>query len=247
MRACVITFVMIAFALVAFAPGVRPCTIAVLNWIEQAGMWAPAVLVLIYVVATVGMIPGTLLTLGAGAIFGLWIGTLSVVIGSNLGAIAAFGLGRTLMRSCTETMIARNRSLIALDQAVAAEGFRIVLLSRLSPLFPFNLLNYAFGMTRVSLRDYALASAVGMLPGTLLYVYLGAAAGGLATLTADGSGSETSRLSFTIGLIGTVILTLYLHRLAGTALAGHDLVGTCDSAPAENKPIAEQEVLTLSD
>ncbi len=237
MRSFVVTALLVAMALVAFAPGVRQCTLATLNWMEQLGVWGPIALILIYIIATVGMIPGTLLTVGAGALFGLWIGVLAVVIGSNLGAIAAFLLGRTLMHGWTEAIVARSPNIAVLDRAVAQQGFRIVMLTRLSPLFPFNLLNYAFGMTSVSFRDYVVASAVGMLPGTILYVYLGAAAGSLAKLTTEAEGNVASRLWFAIGLVITLVLTVYLHRLAHTALARQHLVGT---ASAGNSIIAEQ-------
>ncbi|MCI0332881.1 MAG: TVP38/TMEM64 family protein [Planctomycetes bacterium] len=226
MRPFLVTILMIALALVAFAPGVRQCTLAALDWVQQAGAWGPAALALIYVIATIGMVPGTLLTLGAGALFGLWMGVLAVVIGSNLGAIAAFVLGRTLLRGWTQAMLSRTPNLAVLDRAVAQQGFRIVLLTRLSPLFPFNLLNYAFGMTNVSLRDYVAASAVGMFPGTVLYVYIGAAAGSLAKLRSDADDSAASRLSFAIGLVVTLMLTAYLHRLAQAALARQRLIGT---------------------
>lgn len=225
---------MVALALVAFAPGVRQCTLAALDLTQQTGAWGPAALALIYVIATIGMIPGTLLTLGAGALFGLWMGVLAVVIGSNLGAIAAFVLGRTLLPDWTQAILARSPNLAVLDRAVAQQGFRIVLLTRLSPLFPFNLLNYAFGMTNVSLRDYVAASAVGMFPGTVLYVYLGAVAGSLAKLTSDAESYPASRLSFAIGLVFTLALTAYLHRLAQTALARRHLIGATASTSVDN-------------
>ena len=92
--------------------------------------------------------------------------------------------GRTLARGFIEAKISHNPRFRAIDQAVKHEGFKIVLLTRLSPVFPFNLLNYAFGLTPVSLRDYFLASWIGMLPGTVMYVYLGSAAKNLADLAA---------------------------------------------------------------
>src|SRR5262249_61840093 len=129
--------------------------------------------------ATVFAVPGSLITLGAGAAFGLIRGTLAVSAGSTLGAAAAFLLGRTLARGWVEHKVANKPRFRALDQAIGAEGFKIVLLLRLSPVFPFNVLNYALGLTRVSFRSYLVASWIGMLPGTVMYVYLGAALGSL--------------------------------------------------------------------
>jgi uncharacterized membrane protein YdjX (TVP38/TMEM64 family) len=160
------------------------------------------------------MIPGTLLTLGAGAIFGLWTGTLTVVAGSNVGALAAFLLGRSLFRDWARAIVTKNDRLSVLDRAVATNGFRIVFLTRLSPLFPFNVLNYAFGVTRVSTKDYVVASVLGMLPGTFLYVYLGASAGNLLALRNSNERDSLSMTQFAFGLLITLVLTVYLHRLA---------------------------------
>src|SRR5512134_2247807 len=134
-------------------------------WVESLGVWGPVVFVLGYIVATVAFVPGSLLTLGAGAIFGLVQGTALVLAGATLGASAAFLVSRYLARDAVERRLAGNARFAAIDRAVGAQGRKIVLLLRLSPVFPFNLLNYALGLTRVSLADYALA-AFGMLPGT---------------------------------------------------------------------------------
>ncbi|MGE3239482.1 MAG: TVP38/TMEM64 family protein [Pirellulales bacterium] len=204
--------------LLAFAPGICDCTLAALGWIEQIGVWGPIALIAIYLVATVALIPGTLLTLGAGAIFGLWIGTITVVIGSNAGALAAFLLGRSLFCDWARSIAKKSDRLLSLDNAVAENGFRIVFLTRLSPLFPFNVLNYAFGLTRVSAKDYVVASAVGMLPGTFLYVYLGASAGSLLALRQTDQSDMASQALFGAGLVATIILTAYLHRIAQVQL-----------------------------
>jgi len=204
--------------LLAFAPGVCDCTLASLEWVDGIGPWGPVALLAIYVVATLVMIPGTLLTLGAGAIFGLWTGTLTVVIGSNFGALAAFPLGRSLFCGWARSIVKKNNHLSVLDRAIAQNGFRIVFLTRLSPIFPFNLLNYAFGVTRVSTKDYVVASVLGMLPGTFLYVYLGTSAGNLLALRNSSESDSLSMMQFAIGLLITLVLTVYLHRLAQNQL-----------------------------
>ena len=159
-----------------------------LAWIESAGAIGPLVFFGLYIAACVFMLPGSILTLGAGAVFGVVNGSLLVSLSSTVGATAAFLVGRYLARDMVAHRISGNDTFSAIDNAVAGEGWKIVGLTRLSPVFPFNLLNYAFGLTRVSLRDYVLASWIGMIPGTLMYVYLGSLAGSLAELGEKESG-----------------------------------------------------------
>ena len=190
-----------------------------LEWISHLGVWGPVVFVLIYVMACVLLVPGSLLTLGAGVVFGLVRGTIIVAIGATLGATAAFLVGRYLARDFVARKIAGDARFKAIDDVVAREGWKIVLLARLSPAFPFNLLNYAFGVTQVSLRDYFFASLAGMLPGTILFVYLGQLAGDLASL----GQTERNRTSaewalYGAGLLATVLLTVCLTRIAKKAL-----------------------------
>jgi uncharacterized membrane protein YdjX (TVP38/TMEM64 family) len=125
-----------------------------------------------------------------------------------------------LARGFIERRIAAHPRFAALDRAVGRQGFKIVLLTRLSPLFPFNVLNYAYGLTRVSLRDYVLASWMGMLPATILYVYLGSAAKSLADVSAgrvEGGAGQT--VLFFLGLAATVVVTVYISRLARRELS----------------------------
>jgi len=190
-----------------------------LAWAQGIGPWGAVLLGAAYIPAALLFVPGSLLTLGAGFAFGVVLGTVTVSIGSTLGASAAFLAGRTLARGFIETKIANNIRFRAIDQAVKQEGFKIVLLTRLSPVFPFNLLNYAFGLTPVSLRDYFLASWIGMLPGTVMYVYLGSAAKTLADLAAGKvEGGTGQQMLFGVGLIATVAVTIAVTRVAKRAL-----------------------------
>jgi uncharacterized membrane protein YdjX (TVP38/TMEM64 family) len=189
------------------------------GWVEGLGAWGPVVFILGYAAATVAFIPGSLLTLAAGAIFGLARGTLYTLLGATLGAAAAFLVARYLARGAIERRIAGNARFAAIDRAVGSEGFKIVALLRLSPVFPFNLLNYALGLTRVRFVHYFLAS-IAMLPGTLLYVYYGKAAGSLAAV-AGGAKAEKGTaywVTLGIGLAATVVVTTFITRLAGKAL-----------------------------
>lgn len=191
-----------------------------LGWIDGLGPAGAAVFVVVYVVACVFFIPGSILTLGAGVVFGVVKGSVLVSVASTLGATAAFLVGRYLARGWVARKIEGNAKFKAVDEAVAREGWKIVGLTRLSPVFPFNLLNYAYGLTRVSLRDYFFASWIGMLPGTVMYVYLGSLAGDLARL---GAGEHTRSAGewalYGVGLAATVAVTVYVTRIARAALA----------------------------
>lgn len=199
--------------------GIQPLITNLLDWVEHLGFWAPIAFILIYNLATIFLIPGSLLTLGAGVIFGVIWGSIYVSIGSVMGAIFAFLIGRYLTRDWVARTLENYENFKMIDQAVGAEGWKIVGLTRLSPIFPFNLLNYALGLTNVSLKDYFLASWIGMLPGTILYVYVGSLVGSLAQLgTAERSRSPIEWLLYGIGLIATLIVTLYITRIAQNAL-----------------------------
>jgi len=211
--------VIAALVVVGRQPGVREGLLTALRWIQGQGPAGAVVFALIYVAACILFIPGSLLGLGAGAIYGLARGTALVSVASTLGATAAFLVGRYLARGWVARRIAGNDRFAAIDAAVGREGWKIVALTRLSPVFPFNLLNYAYGLTRVSLRDYVLASWAGMFPGTLLYVYLGSIAGDLAALGTSGAGPTRVRWAFTaLGFVATAAVTIMVSRLARNAL-----------------------------
>ena len=188
-------------------------------WVQGLGAWGPIVFVAGYVAACVLFIPGAILTLAAGVIFGLGRGVLYVLIGAVLGSAAAFLVARHLARRLVEQRIAGNAKFAAIDEAIAREGLKIVLLLRLSPVFPFNLLNYALGLTRVSFRSYLIGS-LGMLPGTVLYVYYGTALGSLAQVASGQSlqGGRAGRALLIAGLAATIAVTIVITRAARRAL-----------------------------
>jgi uncharacterized membrane protein YdjX (TVP38/TMEM64 family) len=187
-----------------------------LDWIGKLGPWGPVIFIAIYVVATVFFIPGSVLTLGAGAVFGVALGSVCVSISATLGATAAFLVGRYLARDAIARKIEKNEKFAAIDRAVASEGWKIVFLTRLSPVFPFTLLNYAFGLTRVRLSHYVLASWIGMMPGTVMYVYLGS----LVNVGAGHRQRTTGEwVLYGVGLLATIVVTVFVTRLAKKALA----------------------------
>ncbi len=192
----------------------------VLEWIEGLGPAGPLLLIAVYVLACVLSVPGSLLTLGAGVVFGVFEGYLYAAAGSVLGATAAFLVGRTIARDWVKRKLESNERFRAIDQAVARKGWRIVFLTRLSPVFPFNLQNYMYGITGVSLRDYFFASWIGMIPGTILYVYLGSAAGSLSDAAAGTTGGGSAKTAlFVVGLLATLFVTIYVTRVARSALS----------------------------
>lgn len=188
-------------------------------WVRSAGVFGVAVFAVVYIAAAVFMLPGSVLTLMAGFAFGPVWGTLLVSPVSVLAAALAFTLGRTVARERVAARAAGDARFAAIDRAIGDQGFRVVALLRLSPVLPFNLLNYALGLTRVSLRDYVLASWIGMLPGTILYVYLGSVATNLGG-GAPSDDADTARVAlYWVGLLATVLATVVITRAARRALA----------------------------
>lgn len=204
-------------------------------WVESLGVLGPVVFVAGYALAVVLFIPGSILTLAAGAIFGLAEGTFLVFVAAVLGSTLAFLIARHGARHAIERRIEGDRRFAAIDQAIGAEGRKIVFLLRLSPVFPFNLLNYALGLTQVTLVDYLIAS-LGMLPGTLLYVYLGKLGGDVAAV-AGGVETETGAGEWVVRILGfaaTLVVTLFVTRIARRALDGatSEAAGSADGLEA---------------
>lgn len=207
-------------AAVAWLP-VRAGLEAGIGWIEGHGAIAWLAFVVGYIVAAVLLVPGSILTLGAGFVFGLPLGVVLVSAGSVLGAVGAFLVGRFLARDWVAERTAGMARMRALDSATHHEGFTIVLLARLSPLIPFNLLNYALALTGVRFRDFVLATWIGMLPATVLYVYIGSLAMSLTELGAGVDGGWATRGLLIVGFAATVALTLLITRKATRALDRH--------------------------
>jgi uncharacterized membrane protein YdjX (TVP38/TMEM64 family) len=189
-------------------------------WVEGLGALGPLVFIAGYAAAVVAFAPASLLTLAAGAIFGVVEGTVYVFAAASAGACLAFLVARHAARGLVERRIAGDRRFAAIDRAIGRDGRRIVLLLRLSPAIPFNLLNYALGLTRIRFADYALAS-IGMLPGTLAYVYSGSLLGEVAA-AAGGAPMErglAQQALFAAGLVATLAATVLVTRTARRALA----------------------------
>ncbi|MGH7194011.1 MAG: TVP38/TMEM64 family protein, partial [Candidatus Saccharimonadales bacterium] len=213
LAACAVLLVAVAAA--AYWLPVGPYLQALLEWIRGMGAWGPVVLAIAYVIATVCFVPGSVMTLGAGFLFGVVMGALTVSLASVAGASAAFWLGRTIARGWVQQRFAADPRFQALDRVIGREGFKVVLLVRLSPVIPFTAINYALGLTNISYRDFLLASWIGMLPGTILYAYLGSTLHSLADLSrGSAAGGPASQVFFGVGLVITLFATFVVTRIA---------------------------------
>lgn len=190
-----------------------------LEKVRLLGPWGPVAAAFLYVPACVLMIPGSMLTLGIGFLFGLVRGIMAVSAGSVAGATAAFLIARYAARDRVKRKMDNQPVFQALDSALHDGGLKLVILIRLSPAFPFVVLNYIFGVTQVTLRDYVLGSWIGMFPGTVMYVYLGSIAASLTDLSSEGVTRTPAQWALTgVGLVATVVVTVWLTRAAKKSL-----------------------------
>ncbi len=208
----------VAAAALAFGPRAAAAIPQFAAWVEGLGAVGAAAFVLAYVVVTVSLVPASLLTLAAGAVYGLARGIPLVLAGAALGATAAFLLSRYALRDAVERRLASRPRLAAVMDAVSRDGRRIAFLLRLSPAVPFGLLNYALGATRLRLADFVVA-LVGIVPGTSLFVYYGAVAGSIAEAAAGEGRSAAEWALLGAGLVATLLATVLVSRAARRALA----------------------------
>ncbi len=195
-------------------------------YVQGLGFAGYVLYAVVYAICCVLFVPASVLTLGAGAIYGLWVGTAVVVCGATLGATLSFLLARTVLRKKVEGMTSGNAKFRALDKAIGKEGAKIVFLVRLAPVFPFTYINYAFGLTGVKTLPYIVASLVGMLPGTLAYVYIGSAAANV------GAADMTKKIVLGVGILIAIGVTIFVARIASKAIKNAGV----DEVPEAPKP-----------
>jgi uncharacterized membrane protein YdjX (TVP38/TMEM64 family) len=191
------------------------------DWVAHMGLAGIFIFIGLYAVATVLLAPGAVLTIGAGFAFGLWKGFVAVSAGATLGAALAFLVARFLARDKVEAIAKRNEKFRKIDNAIAREGAKLIFLLRLSPVIPFNLSNYFYGLTGVKFWPYVLASWIGMMPGTFLYVYISIA--GKAAFAAAAGGEAIKHdwqywTFFGVGLAATAAVTVWVTKIARDAL-----------------------------
>jgi uncharacterized membrane protein YdjX (TVP38/TMEM64 family) len=190
------------------------------DWIGRMGALGILIFIIVYAVATVLLAPGSILTIGAGFAFGLWKGFLAVSAGSTLGAALAFLVARFIAREKVEAIAQQNHKFRKIDSAISQQGAKLIFLLRLSPVIPFNLSNYFYGLTSVKFWPYVLASWIGMIPGTFLYVYIGTA-GKAAVSAAAGEAVNHGWQYWTlmsVGLVATIVVTIWVTHIARDAL-----------------------------
>ena len=193
-----------------------------LDWLDALGIWGPLLFIMIMVLVVVLVLPGVMFTAGAGFVFGLVEGTVYVVVGTTLGAGLAFLIARYLFGDRASQFVLRRARLRLVSEELTPHGWKIVLLTRLVPFFPYKLSNYFFGLTRFSLRGFMGGTFVGIIPLSLHNVWLGSIAAGI---TVPG-GHIAARTPFEWvlyggGFLAIVGLVVYLNRLARRALAGY--------------------------
>src|SRR5213594_4638943 len=195
------------------------------TWVGQMGIAGICIFIAVYAVATVLLAPGSILTIGAGFAFGLWKGFLAVSAGATLGASLAFLVARFIAREKIEAITRRNETFRKIDNAIGKRGAKLIFLLRLSPVIPFNLSNYFYGLTAVRFWPYVLASWIGMMPGTFLDVYIGAAGKAAVSAVADGEAMKHGWQYWTfmsVGLVATIIVTIWVTKIARNALKRTD-------------------------
>jgi uncharacterized membrane protein YdjX (TVP38/TMEM64 family) len=202
--------IVIALSILAKMLPIRSWIASLIDWVQQLGPVGVIVFIAAYAIATVLFLPGWIFTVSAGLVYGIVRGTAIALTGATIGATLAFLVARYFLRENVE-QFAR------IDDAIGINGWKIIGLLRLSPLIPFNFSNYFYGITSVSLGAYVAISAIGMLPGTLLYAYLGAI--GKAGVTSGASPHSKWQYVFLgIGLIATIAVTILVSRIARSAL-----------------------------
>lgn len=221
MRSIAVSILFVAVILIVlFYAGAHEQVLLLLNWIDQRGAWAPLIFILVMALVVVLVLPGVMFTTGAGFVFGLVEGTVYVVLGTTFGATLAFLIGRYLFGATARRFVFAHAKLRLISEGLEPEGWKIILLTRLVPFFPFKLSNYFFGLTPFSLRAFIGGTFVGIIPFSLHSVYLGSIAADLATM--GERHAERTAVDWVIyggGFAATIVIVVYLNRLARRALA----------------------------
>ena len=205
------------------------------GWVGQMGVVGIFIFAGVYAMATVLLAPGSILTIGAGFAFGLWKGFLAVSAGATLGAALAFLVARFIARDKIEAIAKRNEQFRKIDNAIGKQGAKLIFLLRLSPVIPFNLSNYFYGLTAVKFWPYVLASWIGMMPGTFLYVYIGTASKAAVSAVAGVEAVKHGWQYWTFiggGLVATVVVTIWVTKIARDAVRKTEITET-ERSPSE--------------
>jgi uncharacterized membrane protein YdjX (TVP38/TMEM64 family) len=212
-----VVLIVVALSIASAILPIKAWVHSFINWVQHLGPAGVIVFIIAYALATVLFLPGWIFTVSAGLIYGIVGGTLVALTGAVIGATLAFLVARYVLRKNIEEFAGKNPRFKAIDDAIGKNGWKIVGLLRLSPLIPFNLSNYFYGITSVTLKAYVAVSAVGMIPGTLLYAYLGAI--GKAGISGEKTQQGMAQyILLAVGLVATIAVTVLVSRIARNAL-----------------------------
>ena len=212
-----LALIVIALSIASVVLPVKDWIRSFIAWVQELGPIGVVIFIAAYALATVLFLPGWIFTVGAGLVYGILGGTLVALTGALIGATLAFIIARYFLRRNIEEYTSRNPRFKAIDEAIGKNGWKIIGLLRLSPLIPFNLSNYFYGITSVSLKAYVAVSSIGMIPGTLLYAYLGAI--GKAGISGEKTQHSVAQyVLLGVGLVATIAVTVLVSRIARNAL-----------------------------
>jgi uncharacterized membrane protein YdjX (TVP38/TMEM64 family) len=186
-----------------------------MEWVQQSGWIGVAGFIVFYTLTCVFFLPGSILSVGAGAIYGFWFSTVLVTVSSTIGAMVNFLTSRYLARGWMHRKLSQSAKFRALEKAVCAEGWRMILISRMSPIIPHSLVSYAAGLIRISFWRFTLGSFVGFLPQSAAYTYVGAVVGKAVRTSAGVTAHDpVTWLFYCIGLVATLAVTVLTTRIA---------------------------------
>jgi len=216
-KALILVILILVCVILIILFDVQQYLLALIEWIEGLGFVGRLIYAFVYMLATILFVPGSILTLGSGFLFGLVQGVLVVAVGATLGAVGAFIVGKYFFHEWATGFVAKFAKFQAVYDAIGKKGGKIVFLLRLSPLFPFNASNYIYSLTSVKLIPYTVATFLGILPGVVMYTYFGTL---LSSVTTAASRDRTPLewLLLVVGLLATIGVTVYATRIARQAL-----------------------------
>ncbi len=190
----------------------------VLEWIDSVGVWGPLIFILVDMLVVIFLLPGVLITLGAGFLFGLVEGSIYIVIATTLGAAISFTIARYAFKEKITQYFHTHKRAQFLNQYLAADGWKIVFLTRLIPFFPFKLSNYLFGLTKFKMRSFTFGTFLGIWPITIFNVYVGTLASSLSKLGEVSVSNQAQLYFYIFGLVCGIFAIVYITRRAKLAL-----------------------------
>lgn len=212
-----IVFVAVILGILVWS-GAHRSVLELLHWLDGMGPVALLLFIVIMALVVVLVLPGVLFTTGAGFVFGVTQGSLAVILGTALGSVLAFLIGRFLLGERATRWLREHDRLAPFNAELGARGWRLVLLTRLMPLFPFKLTNYLFGLSPITLRGFTAGTLIGIVPWSVHNVYLGALAADLSGIGLRPERSPVEWALYVAGFVATIVTIVYVSRVARRGL-----------------------------